>query len=83
MRRAEYSGGDGRLNVDEGWLLFICDGQHAAVEDLEQAARSEHPGRSLATVVTQSGFLVPPFVFARVGERLHGIVYWAGRTAHR
>ena len=75
MRRAEYSGGDGRLNVDEGWLLFICDGQHAAVEDLEQAARSEHPGRSLATVVTQSGFLVPPFVFARVGERLHGIVY--------
>ena len=75
MRRAEYSGGDGRLSVDEGWLLFICDGQHAAVEDLEQAARSEHPGRSLATAVTQSGFMVPPFVFARVGERLHGIVY--------
>ena len=75
MRRAEYSGGDGRLSVDEGWLLFICDDQHAAVEDLEQAARSEHPGRSLATAVTQSGFMVPPFVFARVGERIHGIVY--------
>ena len=75
MRRAEYSAGAGRLSVDEGWLLFICDGQHSAVDDLEQAVRSEHPGRSLATAVTQSGFMVPPFVFARVGERLHGIVF--------
>ena len=75
MRRAEYSGGAGRLSVLHGRLLFICDGQHSAVEDLERAASSEHPGRALATVVTQSGFEMPPFVFARVGDRLQGIVF--------
>lgn len=75
MRRAEYSGGAGRLSVRHGRLLFIGDSQHSAVEDLERAVSSEHPGRALATVVTQSGFEMPPFVFARVGDRLQGIVF--------
>ena len=75
MRRAEYAGGAGRLSVRHERLLFVGDGQHSAVEDLERAVSSEHPGRALATVVTQSGFQMPPFVFARVGDRLQGIVY--------
>ena len=75
MRRAEYLGGAGRLSVDGARLLFVCAGQHPAVQNLEAAASSEHPGRALATVVAQAGFDLTPFVFARVSDRLQGIVY--------
>ena len=75
MRWVEYSVGAGRLTVGDGWLVFIADGQHSSVRELERAARSKHPGRAIATAVAQSGFEVPPFIFARAGERLHGMVY--------
>lgn len=75
VRRAEYLGGAGRLSVDNARLLFVCEGHHSAVEDLERAVSSEHPGRALATVVAQAGFDLTSFVFARVSDRLQGIVY--------
>ena len=74
MRGAEYLGDGGRLSVDRERLLFISDGQHAAVEDLEKAARSAHPRRALAEVVAQASSGVPPFVFVLVTDRLQGMV---------
>ena len=75
MRRAAYSGGAGRLSVGDTWLLFIGDGQHPFAQELEEAAGSEQPGRSLVTALTHSGFDAPPFVFAQIEGKVQGIVF--------
>ena len=75
MRRAEYLGGAGVLSVGNGRLLFVCDGRHSAVEDLERAANSERPAHALSAIMGKVERETPPFVFAAVGDRMQGIVF--------
>ncbi|MCY4663854.1 MAG: hypothetical protein OXC00_04225 [Acidimicrobiaceae bacterium] len=74
MRRAEYGRGAGHLHADAARLLFVIDGAHPAVAHLEEASRSDTPGRALAAAVTKWGDDLPAFVFLRIGERMQGIV---------
>ena len=68
-------GGTGCLWVSNNRLLFSHDIHHPITAKLNEAAQTEQPNRALATVLAQSNFVAPPFIFARAEGRLNGIVY--------
>ena len=67
--------GNGRLWVGRRSLLFVADARDPVADQLGHAILEQHPGRVLASVLANSEFRVPAFVYASETERLRGIVF--------
>ena len=75
MRRAFYKQGSGLLAIGENQLLYVAEADHPTVPSLLAATRSDRPLRSLAVVIVNAGFDLPPLTLVQARQYLEGMVF--------